>query len=128
MKHARRSASASVYIVVAVVVIILGFLFFLSRREKEDPTLVVFAKCLTGKGVAMYGADWCSHCQNEKNRFGSAFSYVNYKNCGNDPQVCIAAKVDVFPTWVFPGGERLVGEQELDALARASGCTLGAQK
>jgi hypothetical protein len=33
---------------------------FVSTAGKYDN----FAKCLTEKGVEMYGASWCSHCQN----------------------------------------------------------------
>lgn len=65
-----------------------------------------FAKCLTEKGVKMYGAYWCSHCQNQKKAFGDSFKYVTYIECA-DPnsqgqlEVCTKAGITGYPTWEF---------------------------
>lgn len=66
-----------------------------------------FAKCLTEKGVKMYGAYWCGHCQNQKKAFGDSFKYVNYIECA-DPNsqkqldVCAKEGIEGYPTWEFP--------------------------
>jgi len=32
----------------------------------EEDSMVTFAKCLTENGAKMYGAYWCTHCENQK--------------------------------------------------------------
>ncbi len=54
-----------------------GGIFLASRSSQPAITgLDDFAKCLSEKGVTMYGAAWCSHCQNTKKTFGQSFQYV----------------------------------------------------
>ena len=65
------------------------------------------AKCLTDKGVKMYGAWWCSHCQNQKKMFSGSFQYINYIECSSTGQrdfleVCRKAQIKSYPTWEFP--------------------------
>ncbi|MEK6877050.1 MAG: hypothetical protein AABZ49_00280, partial [Thermoproteota archaeon] len=57
-----------------------------------------------------------------KKAFGESFKYVNYVECPDDPQKCIAASIEGYPTWVFGGEKRLEGEQGLEKLAHESGC------
>ncbi|MGE5392748.1 MAG: hypothetical protein ACM3NH_03315 [Candidatus Saccharibacteria bacterium] len=86
-----------------------------------------FAKCLQAKGVTMYGAAWCPHCQNEKKTFGTSFQYVPYVECPDNPQACSAKGVESYPTWIMPSGEKLVGEQDTNGfkdLAAKSSCPL----
>lgn len=82
-----------------------------------------FAMCLAEKGVVMYGSDWCSHCQAQKRRFGTAFKYVVYENCDYS-KACQEQNITGLPTWILPDGTRLVGEQPLTLLAEKSGCPL----
>lgn len=86
-----------------------------------------FAQCLAAKGIIIYGADWCPHCQNEKKAFGSSFKYITYVECPDEPQKCIAAGINGYPTWVFPDGRRLEGEQGIEKLSQESGCALTQQ-
>lgn len=72
----------------------------------------------------MYGAKWCPHCQNEKKAFGDSFRLVPYVECPDDPKKCLAAGINGYPTWVFPDGKKLEGEQGLEKLSQASGCPL----
>lgn len=84
-----------------------------------------FAQCLTDKGVKMYGADWCPHCQNQKKAFGTSFKFVDYTRCElkENTQKCLDAKIEGYPTWVFPGGERIEGEASFDQLVEKSSCS-----
>jgi len=92
--------------------------------------LDTFAKCLTEKGVKFYGASWCGHCANQKAMFGEeAMKYVTYIECWDSTanklnNTCTAAKIEGFPTWDFPGGERQMGEMPLENLSELSGCPL----
>lgn len=84
-----------------------------------------FAQCLQAEKATMYGASWCPHCQNEKKSFGTAWRYVPYVECADNPQACQAAGIEGYPTWVTKGGQRLFGEQNGDGfakLAEATGC------
>lgn len=91
----------------------------------EGPgTYDVFAQCLTEKGVVMYGADWCPHCQNQKKLFGSSFQYVAYVECPKEPKVCLEKNITGYPTWLVADGTRLEGEQSFLSLEQQSGCSL----
>ncbi|MFA6436221.1 MAG: hypothetical protein WCW30_03755 [Candidatus Gracilibacteria bacterium] len=87
-----------------------------------------FAKCLTDNGMAFYGAYWCPHCQDQKKMFGDAFQYVNYVECdaggeNAQPEACVAAGIQYYPTWINAAGEMENGAQSFDGLAAMSGCT-----
>ncbi len=85
-----------------------------------------FAQCLASKNLTMYGASWCSHCKAQKERFGDSFKYVPYVECTEKSDECIAKGVESYPTWIDEKGQKYVGEQELDNLAKISGCVLPA--
>jgi len=86
-----------------------------------------FAQCLTDTGVKMYGASWCGHCSSQKNDFGESWQYIDYVECssstGQAPE-CAAAGIRGYPTWVFPGGEKLSGHRSFEELSAKSGCAL----
>lgn len=108
--------------VIILIVPLLLIIGYFSKPKTPFVNLDEFAKCLNQKGIVMYGANWCPHCQNEKKAFGKSFSFVNYVECPENPQRCLAAKIDGYPTWIFPDGRRLIGEQGIENLARESGC------
>jgi len=106
-------------------VFIFAFLSFILRDDDSQAgRLDDFARCLSNKGVVMYGAEWCAHCQNEKKAFGKSFQYVNYIECPKDPNKCLAVGIEGYPTWIFPDGRKLVGEQGVEKLSAESGCQL----
>ncbi len=98
--------------------------YLLYPQSRENAETDAFAQCLADKGITMYGADWCPHCQNEKKAFGDSFRLVPYVECPVDPQKCLAAGINGYPTWVFPDGRKLVGEQGLEKLSEESDCLL----
>jgi hypothetical protein len=88
-----------------------------------------FAKCISEKGAVFYGAEWCSHCKNQKEEFGNSFKYVNYVECsvpGGRGQVkeCQDKEIKGYPTWEFGDGSRMTGEVPMDVLADTTGCQL----
>lgn len=107
-----------------VIAAAVGGIWWWSAQPTTPNALDPFAQCLAEKGVIMYGADWCAHCQKEKKEFGSAFKYVPYVECPRDPKKCMEKGVDGYPTWILDNGKKLVGEQGLEKLARESGCLL----
>ncbi len=127
--------SRPVLIVLSLVVVaIIGFAAYnFSNVSPAQGQYDDFAKCLTEKGVVMYGAYWCPHCANQKNTFGSSFEYINYVECdpnGSNSNVtlCTEKGITGFPTWVFPDGRRYEGETNIKSLSQLSGCQLGASQ
>lgn len=83
------------------------------------------AQHLTVTNAKMYGAYWCPHCTDQKNKFGEAKKLIPYVECdpkGENPQpaLCQAKGIKGFPTWEI-NGKMLSGERSLDELADASG-------
>ena len=112
------------------VFVIVGAAVFI--RVKPSP-LDSFAECLTDKGVVMYGAWWCPHCTAQKQRFGNAFSKVNYFECSPNgtkamSQECRDLGVKGFPEWRFADGSVASGERELSELAAQTGCAIAPQE
>ncbi len=82
-----------------------------------------FAKCLTEKGVKMYGTEWCPHCQNQKRLFGSSFDNINYIDCDIRREECVNAGIQGYPTWIIKG-QQYPGEKSLEELSDLTGCEL----
>lgn len=98
----------------------------LSACSSNQPNeLDNLAQCLTESGAAMYGTEWCPHCQDQKDMFGSSFKLVSYVDCDTDKQICVDAGIRGFPTWVI-NKEHFEGAQSLYILAKKSNCTLSA--
>ncbi len=114
----------------AVVIGVMGFGFFMIWQANFAPGAYdEFAKCLSSKGVKMYGAFWCPHCQNQKKMFGNSWKYMTYVECstpnGQDQtQQCKDSGIDGYPTWEFQNGKRISGELTLQQLASNSQCTI----
>jgi len=117
----------SIAIAVAIVIVFAAAYFLLWHRRANR--LDGFAKCLTEKHAKMYGAYWCPHCEDQKERFGSAFDLAPYVECGIKgskaiEQVCTDNNIKRFPTWVFADGTRVEGAQELTFLGEKTACSL----
>lgn len=112
---------------IILIALILGGLYIASKRQTADTpeNIVAFAQCLASKKITMYGAEWCSHCQNEKSHFGDAFKYVPYVECPENQQLCLEKGIGGYPTWIDAQGNKFEGEQGLEGLARITGCELG---
>ena len=113
---------------VLVTIFVLGGIYWTITNQVQNTTgdeLKPFAQCLTNKGFTMYGAEWCSHCKDQKISFGTAFSLINYVECPNNETLCTANSVVGFPTWLSSTtGIKLEGFQDLTKLAEVSGCVL----
>ncbi|RJQ26054.1 hypothetical protein C4565_07500 [Candidatus Parcubacteria bacterium] len=115
----------NIFITIGLTVFVVGlFVLLWYSAQPEPPTAEVTALslCLKEKGVVMYGTYWCPHCQNQKKEFGSAFENITYVECTEREKECIDAGVQGYPTWTFPDGTQLAGQQELYVLAKKAGC------
>jgi uncharacterized membrane protein len=77
--------------------------------EPEDPALRALAVHVADYGATMYGAWWCSHCEDQKAMFGGAARRLPYIECATGPQgspqtrACNAAGISTYPTWEIDG-------------------------
>jgi glutaredoxin len=114
-------------VIVAVIALLVGVSFFSSTGPGQYDT---FAQCLKDKGVIMYGAFWCPHCQRTKAMFGASSKYLPYVECSSPDgqsqlQVCKDKGIQSYPTWTFPGTTTtLTGEHTLQEIAALSSCAL----
>jgi hypothetical protein len=113
-------------IFVAAICLLVAMILYRQRHRYDS-----FARCLTERHVLMYGAYWCPHCAEQKEKFGASFKYAPYIECGvpgntrEEQQVCKDAGIKHFPTWQFPPvGERFEGSLSLDDLSDRTGCAL----
>lgn len=119
-----------VFWVVAVLILTSIALWAYSAFKVDPHEFDNLAKCLSEKGVVMYGAYWCPHCQEQKKMFRDSFTFIKYIECASveDPhemtEECKAAKIEGYPMWIFPGDVRLGGEQTPEKLAKISDCPL----
>jgi len=117
------------YIMIAIVIVVAFAAAYYFGWHRRTSRLDAFAKCLTAKQAKMYGAFWCPHCEEQKEKFGSSFQYAPYIECGIKGSkaiepVCTQAGIKRFPTWVFADGSRVEGENELEFLGEQTGCSL----
>ena len=102
---------------------------FENLRLLREKKLSEFAKCLSSKGIKLYGAATEEATQRQKARFGVAARYLPYIECvepesGEMNLRCLAAEVEKFPTWKFPDGKMVIGDIAFKDLEKLSGCKL----
>ena len=112
-----------------IVLVVAGYLYFVPSVDAEPGKYDDFAQCLTDNGVTMYGAYWCSHCEQQKKDFGSSFHLIDYVECslpnnGGQTKVCEDAGIESYPTWQFGDGVFSAGVVSFEKLAERTGCVL----
>lgn len=114
-------------IIITVVLIVIG-VTFLEKTATKSVKYDAFAMCLAEKGAKFYGAFWCPHCQKQKEMFEWS-EKIPYVECSTPDakgqlEVCTAAGVNSYPTWIFADGSKLSGETPLETLAQKTDCLL----
>lgn len=104
----KRNAIAIAVVLISAIIAIIAYAS-LSPGNYDS-----FAKCLTEKGVVMYGEDWCQYTQGQKAMFGKSFKYVNYQQ---DPTL------ELRPTWVIDG-KTYQRVQSFERLAALTDCAI----
>src|SRR3989344_3092373 len=111
------------------IIFITLVLYAVAKLNERPGPLNGFASCLGEKGAGFYGAFWCPNCGQQKQMFGRSARVLPYVECstadgkGQLP-LCANAGVTAYPTWEFPGSERLTGIQSLQTLAEKTACEL----
>ena len=113
----------------ALIAAVLGLAYYLDNRSQHKHD--AFARCLADRGAKMYGAYWCPHCVEQKEKFSASFEYAPYVECGikgdlhGVAQVCKDEGIKHYPTWQFPPtGERIERVFSLEELSDRTGCSL----
>jgi hypothetical protein len=109
---------------ISVVIFILIIITLFIIRGDDGVNYDEFAKCLTEKGVVLYGVYWCHYCQLQKKDFGDSFKFVDYVECSKDRDKCIEKDIQSFPTWIIDG-VKYPGKQSLSRLSALTKCELG---
>uniref|UniRef100_A0A803MRA8 Vitamin K epoxide reductase domain-containing protein n=1 Tax=Chenopodium quinoa TaxID=63459 RepID=A0A803MRA8_CHEQI len=92
----------------------------------SSPYAISLAKHLKSTGAKMYGAFWCSHCQEQKQMFGrEAMELLDYVECFPDgvkkgikiASVCSDVGIEGFPTWLINGEVSLLCLQLISSVS-----------
>jgi len=110
-----------------ILIFLITFLYFFSDwfskttgySIEEDPDITL-AKCLTEKGIILYGAKACSECQKQIQLFGNkAFENINYIICNGEGGAC--QEILSVPAWDIDG-TIYYGIKSTSQLRSLSGC------
>ena len=93
--------------------------------ERSSPEALRIARKLRAKGAKMYGAYWCTHCFDQKQRLGKrAWAMLDYVECDrhgvkSQMNICRSKRIPGYPTWeidgkLYPGEIRL---EDLEMIA-----------
>ena len=94
------------------------FAFFSQGKQTPKERL---ARCLSEKGVSLYGMATCPHCQEQKDKFGTAVKHLDYVDCLQNQNLCKGKGIEVVPTWIIDG-TKYEGVRDLSQLAEMTGC------
>ena len=120
--------------VAAIIILNLIPLILFNVWQGEKENYDDLAKCMTEKGVKMYGSYRCGICTKTSGMFGDSFQYVDEVEChpqGENPQteLCLEKKLETTPTWILEkDGEeikRTAGFMNMEELKIFSGCENG---
>lgn len=100
-----------------IVLVVTAYVFFPPAQFTQQ----TLAQCLTSKGAVMYGADTCSHCQDQKKIFGKDFENIQYINCEFEFEFCKKRGITSYPIWSL-GNKVLLGTQSKAELASFADC------
>ena len=115
----KKSLISGVIFTLCIVGVVGAIVYFGTPHSSySKETLTNLAKALSEKGITMYGAEWCPHCQAQKALFGDAFKLVPYVECPQNEKICIDKGIKGYPTWMTADGTKYEGEQTLDTLAK----------
>ncbi len=86
-----------------------------------------FVECLDQAGMKIYGAEWCSHCQDLVNMLGG-YNVVDpiYVECTENQQLCQDKGIQAYPT-IMINGSKYEGARTYQALSQATGCPVPQQ-
>ena len=112
------------FIFVVIVLIVIFSSFTIYSYMKKPGQYDEFAKCLTEKGVVVYGNDYCQYTNQQLNFFGKSKKYLNYVKCIDNKKLCDEKGIGITPTWEIDG-KMYEQTQNFEQLSTLSGCEIG---
>ena len=115
--------------IILAAVIFVSFLFLNIGMDYEATSYSgvaateEFSACLTANGATLYGVSWCSHCNSQKVMFGEHLDKIAFVDCDEYRNLCEAAEIETYPTWLINGRKHL-GVKSLKTLGALTGCDL----
>ncbi len=101
----------NILIISAIVLVIIIGVAFAFKASSAPSKYQPFAQGMTDNGTKFYGAFWCPHCQAQEKELGMTRQSLEkmglYHECSlasgqGQTQLCIDAKIESYPTWVYP--------------------------
>lgn len=110
-----------IVLILAAAIVIFAYTFYVGAQSpgRYDE----LAKCLTEKGVVVYGNDFCQYTAKQLNYFGKSKQYLNYVKCSENETLCNEKGVRVTPTWEIKG-QTYPQVQTFERLSQLSGCKI----
>ena len=123
----------SVLSVFVVIIVIIGSMALQSVNNAQIASTNIYAddfqlglaKHLSKQNAVMYGSFKCFHCNQQKELFGGAFTYIRYVEChpegeGANLPLCLQKGIKSYPTWEIKGNY-YKGTRSLEKLSAISG-------
>lgn len=116
-------------VIIGLLLISITFLVACSgpKLEPASPEVINLAKCITEKDAVFYGTEWCPHCNEQKELFGTAIEHIVFVDCDKNRDACVDAGVQAYPTWII-NGEDFVGTQQLFKLSQITNCPITSEE
>lgn len=89
---------------------------------QSNLSMADFARCLTGRGLKMYGTSTCPNCKAQKELFKEGVAYLKIIDCDVEVALCNQKRVTGYPTWEFPDGKLLSGVIPMSYFSQVTGC------
>ena len=80
-----------VLIWVIVLIALFSLIYYSITRPIKDMSSVEkdsLAKCITSKGISLYGAPNCPNCVIQKEMFNESIQFINYIDCDKQKDGC----------------------------------------
>lgn len=102
----------------SIAVLVIGFFVVSAIINNAKPGYYDdFARCLSEKGMVIYGAEWCTYTAAQKQMFGKSFEFINYQD------YTTVSGISTTPTWEFEN-ERYPRVQTFEKLSELTDCEL----
>lgn len=117
--------------IIGIIILNLIPLIWLNLPQGEQVDYSELTKCVTEKGVNMYGSFKCGICAKQKELLGDSFKHINEIEChpqgeNAQTQLCLDKGIEGTPTWILePNGKevnRKAGFMDIEELKEFSGC------
>ncbi len=93
-----------------------------TQTKTAASPIAKFANCIKDSWAKFYGTTWCSHCKDQKAKFGDSAELLPFVDCDKNGAICEKAWVKWYPTWSFSNWSKLEWAQEFVTLASKTSC------